>query len=393
MALSTYIQEAVFKASWIRKLFEIGGELKQKYGDSAVQDLSLGNPVQEPPSAFFDCLAELSTRRHEGLHRYMNNGGLFSVREAIADFLERKGLLYTDASHIVMSVGAGGALNVLCKTLLNPQDEMIILTPYFPEYYFYILNHGGVPIPVDTDSQFLPDLDKIEAAISPRTRAIILNSPNNPSGVVYPEKLILELQKRILHLNEKRENPIFLVSDEPYRELYYGTGSPAPVVAHFPYGIMIYSWSKSLSIAGDRIGYIAVPKDCPEKKLVDGLICCTRILGFINAPVTQQLIVAKLLDISVPLDLYRQDRTFVLKSLRESAYSFVEPMGAFYVFPQSPLPDDVRFCQLLLEEEKVLVVPGTGFKRPGYFRISYAAPREVLEKAMEKLQRVSLRFQ
>lgn len=392
MGISKSVEQAIEKGSWIRKLFETGNELKKKYGVDNVQDLSLGNPIVEPPTEFFEMLHELSTQRQGGLHRYMNNGGHLHVRESIARFLKEKGIMDTEGSKVVMSVGAGGALNVICKTLLNPDDEMVILAPFFPEYFFYIQNHGGRAVVVPTQENFQLNFEKLEQAITEKTKGIILNSPNNPSGVIYPEADLKRLREWIHHINEKRATPIFLISDEPYREIYYGEGLPVSPIVDTPYGILVYSWSKALSIPGERIGYIAVPKNCPVPNLVDGFICCTRILGFINAPAIQQYIVEKLLNVRVDLSSYRRDRQIILSSLKEAGYEVTEPEGAFYVFPKSPIPDDVAFCKRVLEKYQVLIVPGTGFGCPGHFRISYAVESQVIEKAMEKMKAIRSEF-
>lgn len=386
MGIAKNIEVAIEKGSWIRKLFETGNELKRQFGADNVQDLSIGNPVIEPPAEFFNMLQELSTRRQEGLHRYMTNAGHFRVRQAVADFLKRKGIMETDASKIVMCVGAGGGLNVIFKTLLDPGDEIILLTPFFPEYFFYIQNHGGVSVNVDTRDDFQLDLEKIEKAITPKTKGILINSPNNPSGAVYRESDLNELRAMLHRINEKRSSPVFLISDEPYREIYYHDGLPPSPVTGTPYGILVYSWSKSLSIPGERIGYIAVPQNCPLRNLVDGFICCTRILGFINAPATQQFIVEKLLEVRVDLATYRRDRALVLKTLNEAGYEVTAPEGAFYIFPKSPIPDDLHFCQTAVNKHRLVIVPGRGFYRPGYFRISFAVEHSVLLKAMEKLK-------
>lgn len=375
--------------SWIRRMFERGRELKARLGADAVCDLSLGNPLLEPPAEFRRALSEIAAEPPSGMHRYMTNAGFPEVREAVASHLRRHGLMDTTRDLVVMSCGAGGGLNIALKTLLDPGDEVVILAPYFVEYLYYAANHGGRSVAVQTDATFLPDAAALAGALTERTRAVILNSPNNPTGRVYPEGALREVAALLEDHGRRVGRPVYLLSDEPYREMVYGPEPAASPARLYPHTIQVYSWSKSLSVPGERIGYVAVPAAMPEAKtVVDGLIFATRILGFINAPATMQRAAARLLEVPVEMAPYRAKRDRVTAALRAAGYAFVEPEAAFYVFPKSPIPDDVAFCERCLEEQ-VLVVPGSGFGRPGHFRIAFCTDDRTVDEGMARLARVA----
>jgi len=388
MPLADQIREKMNRASWIRKMFERGTEMKRQYGAEKVFDFTLGNPVLEPPAPFFDILGELAGRRSEGLHRYMPNAGFPDVRGAIADHLNSNGTFRgLTGAGVVMSVGAGGGLNVTLKAILNPGDEVIILAPFFVEYTFYIGNHGGVPVVVETNDQFDIDPQAVADAITPKTRAIIINSPNNPTGRLYPRSSLEALGKVLVAKEQEVGHPIYLMADEPYRELIY-VDDPPPSSAHFhANSFLIYSWSKSLSIPGERIGYIAVnPAADDPAALVDGLTFTTRTLGFVNAPATMQLVAAKLLSTSIDLAWYAKRRERLLAGLADAGFELVAPEGTFYVFPRSPDADDVAFVTRALEN-RVLLVPGSGFGRKGFFRIAYCVDDRTVDGGIEALRK------
>lgn len=390
MPVARGISEAMRAGSWIRRMFERGRELKARLGPDAVFDLSLGNPLLEPPAAFRKALADIAAEPPAGWHRYMTHAGFPEVREAIAEHLGRKGLLRTTGDHIVMCCGAGGGLNVALKTLLDPGDEVIILAPFFPEYHPYVANHGGRGVVAQTDASFLPDLAEVERHLTSRTKAILLNSPNNPTGRVYPKALLQSLADLLERHGRAAGRPVTILSDEPYREIVYGGDGIAPSMASiYPHTIQVYSWSKSLSVPGERIGYIAVNPETPEaRSLVDGLIFSTRVLGFINAPATLQRAVARLLDVDADVATYRAKRDRVVAALQAAGYDLVAPEAAFYVFPKSPIPDDVAFCEKAIEE-MVLVVPGCGFGRAGHFRLAYCTDDRTIDEGMKRLARVT----
>ncbi|MDD5190071.1 MAG: pyridoxal phosphate-dependent aminotransferase [Dehalococcoidales bacterium] len=390
--MSAKIRQNMAAGSWIRRMFDEGNLLRQKYGADKVFDLTLGNPVVEPPPEFRAELQKIVNNPVPGMHRYMENAGYADTRAAVALQLYQETGVKLTAGDIVMTCGAAGALNVVLKTILNAGDEVIVFAPYFVEYLNYIDNHGGIPRIVFTDAQFLPKLAELEAAINQKTRAIIIDSPNNPTGVVYSEKLL----KQIGNLIQKKEalygSSIYLLSDEPYRKLIYdGLTYPSPLLFHDK-AVVITSHSKDLALPGERIGYIALHPACPEKQeLINGFIYCNRTLGFVNAPALMQRVIAHLQNVTVNIADYQQKRDFLYENLTAMGYKLVRPQGAFYMFPASPIPDDVAFVKAL-QEYLVLAVPGQGFGSPGHFRISYCCDQRTLEGALEGLQKTATRF-
>lgn len=363
-------------------MFEQGVELRKIHGADNVFDLSLGNPLLEPPAEFFATLQRLSQLPPGGRHRYMPNPGLPEVRAAVAAAQAAELGVGFSAEDIVMSVGAAGALNVILRTLLDPGDEVVLLAPYFAEYVFYVTHHQGVVRVAQCGPDFLPEPQTLRAALGPRTRAVIVNTPNNPTGVVYPEAAMRSLAEVVAAAEREYGSSIYVISDEPYRRLAY-TGAPfASVHHHHPRTISATSYSKDLGLAGERIGYIAVnPADSGRAELVNGLTFSTRTLGFVNAPALMQRVVAELQHASVDIAVYRRKRDLLYGALRKLGYRCVEPQGAFYVFPASPLPDDRDFVALL-QSMRVLTVPGIGFGTAGYFRASYSVEDAVIHGAL-----------
>ncbi|MFQ6028414.1 MAG: pyridoxal phosphate-dependent aminotransferase [Dehalococcoidia bacterium] len=392
MAIASNVRRAMEEGGWIRRMFEIGIAMKAQYGDDKVFDLSLGNPIVEPPEQFRQELMRLAQDTTTGLHRYMPNAGYPQTRQAVADTLTGETGLTFGVNDIVMSCGAAGAANVVLHATLNPGDEVIILSPYFGEYVYYIDNHNGVPVIVSTTADFQLDLSAIEAAVTPRTRGIIINSPNNPSGVIYPEAQIKELADLLRRKQSEHGSEIYIISDEPYRRLIYDGLTYPQIFPHYEYTIVVNSHAKDLGLPGERIGYIAVHPDYPDKgELVDGLIFCTRTLGFVNAPALMQHLIRGLQGVSVDVGDYQRKRDYLYSQLTELGYSVVKPQGAFYLFPKSPLADDAAFVDAL-QEWNVLAVPGKGFGTPGHFRISYCVDDWVLEGAVQGFARAAERF-
>ena len=363
-------------------MFEEGIALKQQYGESNVFDLSLGNPEMEPPPRFADELRAIANDPAPGIHRYMPNAGYPETRAAVAEQLASETGLGFTAAEIVMTVGAGGALNVVLKTLLDPGDEVVIFAPYFVEYMFYADNHGGVCRVVPSDEGFLPDMAEFEAAIGPKTRVVLVSSPGNPTGVLYSADVLAGMGEIIAAKEKELDREIFLVSDEPYRKILFD-GAKYPQVFHnHVRSIVATSHSKDLALPGERIGFIAVNPDYDDKgELMDGLTFCNRTLGFVNAPAMMQRIVAKLQDVTVDVGEYQRKRDYLYGELTAIGYSVVKPQGAFYMFPNSPIEDDAEFVAEL-QEHRVLVVPGRGFGVPGHFRISYCVVDQTLEGAI-----------
>ncbi len=387
MAVSRKVRQFVAEGGWIRRVFEEGLELKAQIGAENVFDLSLGNPVIEPPAEFKDELRRLASEPMAGMHRYMPNSGYMETRQAVAETLsEEMGLPFT-GNEITMTCGAAAAANVVLKTILNPGDEVIILAPYFFEYLYYIDNHDGVAVVVNTGGQFQLDLDAIETAITARTRAIIVNSPNNPTGVVYSANEIAGLGDLLNRKQEEYGAEIFLISDEPYKRIIFGGVEFPHLLTAYANSVIVTSHAKDLALPGERIGYIAInPNHEGKEELASGFSFCNRTLGFVNAPALMQHVVRGLQGVSIDPAYYQRKRDYMHTALSELGYDTVKPQGAFYLFPKSPMEDDVAFTRELLRSN-VLVVPGRGFGTPGYFRISYCVEDRVLEGAVEGLAR------
>jgi len=378
--------------SWVRRMFEEGIALKQRYGEENVFDLSLGNPVLEPPPEFDRELRRLAEHPLPGMHRYMENAGYPETRAAVAAQLALETGIKFTMNEIIMTCGTAAALNVVLKTILNQGDEVIIFVPYFGEFVHYINHHDGVARVVPADEQFIPKLDVLEATIGAKTKAVIINSPNNPSGVVYSEDLIHRLGELLRKKEAQHGTQIFLISDEAYSKIIYDGLKYPPVWHHHPQSIVVTSHSKDLALPGERIGYIAVHPDCSQREeLVDGLIYCNRTLGFVNAPALMQHLVRHLQQVTISVAEYQKKRDFLYGHLIKMGYSVKKPQGAFYMFPKSPLEDDVAFVKEL-QRWKVLTVPGSGFGSPGYFRVSYCVDDRTLEGSLAGFQKAAQKF-
>jgi aspartate aminotransferase len=389
MAISRKVREQMNNGSAIRKMFEEGFELKQIHGAENVFDLSLGNPLLEPPPEFRAELARLAADETPNTHRYMqSSAGLPEVRASVAEVLaEESGVPFTE-NEILMAVGAAGAINAILRSILDANDEVVLIAPYFVEYTFYVAHQNGVSKVTGTDENWLPDIESLEATIGPRTRAVIINSPNNPTGVIYPESSIAAISAAIQRAEEKHGTEIYLISDEPYRKLIYSDAPYPFIFNHHPRSIVATSHSKDLGLAGERIGHIAVnPGDPGKADLINALIFSIRTLGFVNAPALMQRIVGKLQRETVDIDIYRKKRDLLYGALTDIGYECVKPDGAFFVFPKSPIPDDVEFVAQL-KKELVLVVPGVGSGAPGFFRASYCVDDWVIEGSIDGFKKV-----
>lgn len=383
MAIAMKIASQISKSSWIRKMFEEGERLRQEFGADNIYDFTLGNPDVEPPESFCRELLALAQKPLPGMHRYMNNAGYLETRSAVAEKISKDADIAVPADNIIMTCGAGGALNVVLKTILNPGEEVIILAPFFVEYKFYIDNHGGVPVEVWTNKDtFQLDIDAIEKAITTKTRAIIICSPNNPTGVIYPAESLQQLGDMLKKINERTGHLIYVISDEPYARISFD-GQPVPNI--FPLvesSIIVTSHSKDLALPGERIGYLAAnPRMATAGQFMEGAIFSNRVLGFVNAPALMQRLVAKLQDVSVDVAEYQAKRDLLVRELRGMGFKMVKPDGAFYLFPQSPLADDVEFV-MLAQKHHILLVPGAGFGAPGYFRIAYCFDIKMIERSL-----------
>ncbi len=380
MPISKNISTLMKNSSWIRAMFEEGEKLKKKHGVENIYDFSLGNPITEPPEALKEELIRVASSDTQGMHRYMTNSGYDDVREEVAQYQrETTGLPFTK-DNIVMTVGAAGGLNVVFKSILDPGDEVIVPCPFFVEFMFYIGNHNGVIKLVDTKDDFHLDIEKIKATINKKTKAILINSPHNPTGVVYHEAELLELID-LLHERSKKGQRIYIIADEAYKKIIYN-GTKLPNLPNmYEDTVIVTCHSKDLGLAGERIGYIAMsPRIKNVRSLIDATIFANRILGFINAPAIMQRVVAKFQRSSVDITDYQKKRDAIYNILVESGFEVVKPAGAFYIFPKSPIPDDIQFVRTMLQHH-ILTVPGVGFGKPGYFRIAYCVTMDVIEKS------------
>lgn len=383
MPIATKIAGHISKSSWIRKMFEEGERLRQIHGADNVYDFTIGNPDTEPPQQFREELLNLARHPVPGMHRYMSNAGYAETRGAVAEVLSEAAGLEVKADHVIMTCGAGGALNVVLKTILNPGEEVIILAPYFVEYKFYIDNHGGVPREVWTDrGTFQLDVAAIEAAVTAKTRAIIICSPNNPTGVMYPEESLAALGEMVARMERRFDRRIYVISDEPYARISYD-GKQVPNIFRFVQSsVIVTSHSKDLALPGERIGYLAAnPRARGVEQFMEGAVFSNRVLGFVNAPALMQRLVAKLQRASVDIGEYQAKRDLFYDNLTAMGFRMVKPDGAFYLFPQSPLADDVAFVTMA-QKHRILLVPGAGFGAPGFFRIAYCVDRGVIERSL-----------
>ena len=363
-------------------MFEEGEKRKSKYGAENVFDFSLGNPNLDPPPRFRQVLGKLVNDPAHGQHAYMPNAGFVETRQAVADSLNKFNRPRFTADDIVMTVGAGGGLNVVLKTILNPGEEVIVLKPYFVEYDFYLDNHQGIPKVASTKSDFSIEFDAIEAAVSEKTKAVLINSPNNPTGKIYRAEELKELANLLSHYSGKFGQPVYLISDEPYRKIIYDGITVPSIFDVYNESLMVTSFSKDLSLPGERIGYAAASPHMSDKGMVTaGMVLCNRIIGFVNAPARMQRAISHLLEESVDVSIYQKKRDLLCEGLASFGYDFARPEGAFYLFPKTPIEDDVAFVAAL-QEENILTVPGSGFGGPGYFRIAYCVPDEVIEGAL-----------
>ena len=366
-------------SSWIRKMFEEGIRLKKEFGEENVFDLSLGNPVIEPPEEVRKALIESARDESHGLHRYMPNAGLADVRAVIAESLSPECKVELSANDVVMVCGAAGGLNITLKTLLDPDDEVIIFAPYFVEYLFYADNHGGKAVAVPTLDDFRLNFEALQNALNEKTKAVIINSPNNPTGVLYSRQELQELARVLKAHSDKIGKAVYLISDDPYKKITFDGVEAPNIMEFYQDSIYITSHSKDIALPGERIGFLAVHPQCESAGLLmAGLIFCNRVLGFVNAPALIQRVVKQVQGVTVDVEQYRRKRDYLYNELTRIGYQVVKPQGAFYFFPKSPLEDEVEFVKKLADE-KVLVVPGRGFGLPGYFRISYCLPDSVIE--------------
>ncbi len=388
MTIALKIQGVLERASWIRKMFEEGARLKAKYGPENVFDFSLGNPNLSPPPRFHQALMEAAKNSGGSQHSYMPNTGYPLVKKAVAESISAVQGIAISAEDVIMTCGAAGALNVIFKAILDPGDQVITPRPYFMEYDSYVDNHGGILKAVASKDDFSLDFDAIKNGINAQTKAVLINSPNNPSGRIYSEESLKELGELLHAEGYKLRKTIYLVDDEPYSKIIFDGAKVPPLFSCYKESIIATSYSKDLSIPGERIGYLVVHPDALYKEgLLAGMALTNRILGYVNAPALMQRIVATLQGISVDASLYQKKRDLLCAGLASLGYDFVIPEGTFYLFPKTPIPDDVAFVKAL-QKERILTVPGSGFGCPGYFRIAFCVDDDTITNAMPGFGRV-----
>ena len=372
--ISKEIENKLAGGSLIRKMFDEGTRLKKIYGEDKVFDFSIGNPDLEPPKEVKDAIRELADADIPGMHGYMANAGYPETRKAIADQLSKESGLSIGIESICMSCGAASGMNNLLRSIMDPDDEIILLAPFFLEYLNYISNVKAKPVIVNTDPDtFLPVLSEIEKAITPKTKAIIINSPNNPSGAIYPESVLKELNALLL----KQDHVIHVISDEPYKDLAYDGMTVPSTLSCFDNLIVCFSWSKSLSLPGERIGYTCVsPKHEDFAQLTAAIVLCNRILGSVNAPAFFQRVVAKALTAKVDVANYERRRNLLYSIITEAGFTCTKPQGALYIFMKTPIEDNA-FCEVCAKYN-VLVVPGSAFKREGYVRLAFCVSEKTI---------------
>lgn len=392
--LNAHILDQIENGSAIRALFEDGKILAKQFGAENVYDFSLGNPCTPTPVEVRDAMVdELEHDDPLALHGYMSNAGFEDVRQAVAESLNERFGTSFDLSNIMMACGAGGALNCILKTLLNPGDGAITFAPYFTEYDNYFKNFDVALTKVAPNPPtFEPNLDALERMISPTTKLVLINTPNNPTGVVYSEDTIVRLASILESKEAEFGTSIYLVSDEPYRELVYD-GAEAPFVTKYYRNTLVgYSWSKSLSLPGERIGYVVAPDELDEADTIKmGLAIANRLLGFINAPALQQRAVARCLDCQTDVDFYDRNRRDLYDALTSYGFTCVKPQGAFYLTVKSPIPDDKEFCAAA-KEEHILLVPMAGFGCPGWVRLAYCTSHETIVNSLPAFKRLAEKY-
>jgi aspartate aminotransferase len=383
MVIAKQIEQQLGQSSFIRKMFEEGIRMIAERGAENVFDFSLGNPSENPPPGVLRTFQNLAERNMPGSHGYMPNSGYPQAREVVARRLkEATGIAFT-GSNILMTVGCAGAMNTALKAILDPGDEVIVPVPFFPDYHFYIANYGGKMVPVETREDFSLDVPAIESKITAQTKAIILNSPNNPTGVIYSEATLKDLEAVL----QRADHPIMVVSDEPYKTILYD-GAKCPEIASIISNCLITtSWSKKWGLAGERIGYLAISPRIPDAdEIANACNFTNRILGYINAPAIWQLVVVEAPDENTDLSIYHEKRDLMCDGLAQLGYDVRKPQGAFYIFMKTPIPDDFAFIRML-QEEGILAVPGSGFGRSGYIRLSLTVPKDTIVRSLPSFGR------
>ena len=376
----------------IRKMFEEGTRRIELYGADKVFDFSIGNPVFEPPQEVKQALLKIINSDEKGTHRYMANPGYPETREYVASILNRETSLGFTRDNILMATGAASALNVIFKTLLNEGDEVIMFKPYFVDYEAYVANQGGVSKLLETTDRFQIDFDGLEAALTPKVKVVLINTPNNPTGVVYSKEELDKLGRLLAEKSRQFGQPITLLSDEPYKNIAYDTEVPS-IFPAYENSIVATSYSKDLALPGERIGYLAISPRHAEGEIINGgAIIALRILGFINAPAIWQRVIPMVGDAKVDLAPYRKNRDLLYEHLTKIGFDCVKPDGGFYLFPKCPIEDDKAFVRSA-QDLNLLLVPGSGFGTPGYFRIAYCFDTDMVERSLPVFTELAKQYQ
>jgi len=392
MPISIKLKASLTRTSWIRKMFEEGARLKKIHGSENVFDFSIGNPNLEPPKSFHQIIKKILDINQPGQHAYMSNVGYADVRQSVADYISKEQGVTLNADDLIMTCGAAGALNVIFKAILNPGDQVICPSPYFVEYGFYVDNHGGILKPIPCKSDFYPDIEAIEKAVQSNTKAILINSPNNPTGQVYTQSHIEAIVQCLIKKSTEYGQPIYLISDEPYRKIAFDQIEIPGILSSYENSIVCTSYSKDLSIPGERIGHLAVhPNASDRSDLMQALAMANRILGFVNANALMQRAVGSIQGEHIDAGIYQHKRDLLCNGLKQAGYEFTVPKGAFYLFPKSPVADDVVFVNAL-QKENILGVPGSGFGCPGHFRLSFCVADDTIIRAIPGFEKVINQF-
>ena len=382
--ISNRMKKLVNNNSVIRQMFEEGKKLKKKYGEENVYDFSLGNPSVQPPDEVN--LAIRKSLEINSIHNYMSNSGYEDVRQKISESLNSRFNTKYSNKNIIMSVGAAGGINVTLESILNPDEEVIVFIPYFMEYRNYIENYNGKVVEVLCNENFEPDMEDFEKKITSNTKAVIVNSPNNPSGIVYSEKIIEELARILKKKEQEFNHTIYLISDEPYREIVYDNIDVPYLTHYYKDTIVIYCYSKSLSLPGERIGFVAIPDEVEDsEELIQAMTIATRILGFVNAPSLIQKAIAECVNITCDMSEYEKNRDILYKGLINNGYECKKPQGTFYLFLKSPIQDEKEFCNIA-KKFNILMVPGSSFAMPGYVRLAFCTETKIVKKSIDRFK-------
>ena len=392
--ISNKMKKLVKNNSVIREMFEEGQRLAKIYGKENVYDFSLGNPSVPAPEEVKNAIIEIVQNEEPcRLHGYMSNSGFEDVREKIAQSINKKYSTNFSLKNLVMTVGAASGLNIVLKSIINPEDEVIVFAPYFSEYNNYIQNYDGIVKVISPNKEnFAPNFEEFESSITEKTKAVIINTPNNPTGVIYSEKTMQKISEIMKNKEKEYNNSIYLISDEPYRELVYDDTEVPYITKYYNNSFVVYSYSKSLSLPGERIGYVVIPDELENsKEMIEAVTIANRIIGCVNAPSLIQKVIPYCLDVKTDIEAYNKNRNLLYKILTENNFECVKPQGAFYMFVKTPIEDDREFCNIA-KKYNLLFVPGSSFGCSGYVRIAYCVSYEMIEKSKQAFEKLAKEF-